>query len=242
MPKLRKSTAAPITTFILTDVRLYREGLEASLASRESLHVVGSGNLCQSTFDELIRVAPDTVIVGDPGLDCDAAIAGLIKRLTKSRFIVIGCSDSEKEVLACARLGIRGVVPLEASLEELVLTLECSARGEFHCSPKATAALARCVAKGTERKRERDSATPLTNRQREIASFIERGQSNKQIARALNIQVSTVKNHVHNILEKLKVTNRVQAAVRLRQNSTVVASLRVPVGPSTSVRDNHQPF
>lgn len=229
----------PITTFILTDVRLYREGLEASLASRETLHVVGSGSFCQGTFDELIHLAPDTVIVGDPGLECADAIAGMLSRLPHSMFVVIGCSDSEKDVLTCAELGVRGVVPLEASLEDLVLTLECAARGEFYCSPKATAALARCIANVAQRNRAHDSATPLTSRERQIASFIEKGQSNKQIARALNIQVSTVKNHVHNILDKLNVANRVQAAVQLRQWSRAAVTLPTSAGRRYLARDSH---
>jgi DNA-binding NarL/FixJ family response regulator len=140
-----------------------------------------------------------------------------IVRLPGSRFVVIGSSDSEAEIVALAALGVSGIVPLDASLEELVLTLTSAARGEFRCSPKATAALARRVASNL-----RNASVPkrltvtLTKREQEIAALIEQGYSNKQIARALDIQLSTVKNHVHKILDKLNVSSRTQAAVHLR--------------------------
>jgi len=88
------------------------------------------------------------------------------------------------------------------------------------CSPKATAALVRRVATETRQMQGMRSALlRLTRREREIAALIERGYSNKDIARALDIQLSTVKNHVHKILDKLDVSNRGQAVACLRHSS-----------------------
>jgi len=167
---------------------LYRDGLAASLANRDGVRVLGCGGFTTESFDLLCNLGPDIVIIGYPSLGCEATMEQLVASIPNSRFVVIGSGDSEPEILAYAALGVSGIVPLDASLEDLILTLKCAARGEFCCSPKATAALARRIARDAGRSQSmRPPSIALTRREREIAGLIERGYSNKQIARALDI-------------------------------------------------------
>ena len=221
-----------LTTYIIANVRLYREGLAASLAGRDGIRVLGCGDFQTDAVNDACRIRPATVIVGYSGPGFGSTMQRLMHCLPQSRFVVVGSGDGESETLACASLGVSGIVALDASLDELVLTLTCAARGEFRCSPKATAALVRHIAADpvAGSPASADSSS-LTRRESEVAALIEQGYSNKQIARMLDIQLSTVKNHVHRILDKLKVSNRSQAAAQLRREPGVITAPASVVGP-----------
>ncbi|HEX7241600.1 MAG TPA: response regulator transcription factor, partial [Longimicrobiaceae bacterium] len=124
--------------------------------------------------------------------------------------------ETEDVVLACAEAGVSGYVSRGASLDDLVGALRSVARGELVCSPHIAGSLFRRVAALSER-REASPAAVLTPREREILGLIDQGLSNKEISRRLRIELSTVKNHVHNLLEKLQVSRRGAAAACLRR-------------------------
>lgn len=116
-------------------------------------------------------------------------------------------------------MGVAGFLPRDATLDDLAHTLTKVARGEAVCSSSVAGALLRRIS--TEAHQRTVTADHLTPREREVLVLIEQGLSNKQIAQRLGIEVRTVKNHVHNLLEKLRVQRRGEAAARLR-------SARVP--------------
>ena len=120
-------------------------------------------------------------------------------------------------MLPLAEAGIAGWVTREASVDDLRATVASAAAGEAVFSPRLAASLLRRVAALASERRVGAQATPLTRRQREILALIDEGLSNKEIARRLSIEVATVKNHVHNILEKLEVTRRAEAAALVRE-------------------------
>jgi DNA-binding NarL/FixJ family response regulator len=127
--------------------------------------------------------------------------------------------DLDLEVLACAEAGVSAYVPSDASMNDLVAAIENLKRGELHCPPRVAASLFRHVASLANKVRHRSGAAALTRREREVLALIDAGLSNKEIAVRLHIETSTVKNHVHNLLEKVQATSRTQAAARLRMQS-----------------------
>jgi len=223
---LEKSAPVPtiypsiqIRVLVVAGVRLYREGMAASLRERKEIQVVGMAG----SFDEAVTLTMALrphVIALDVGVDSSLAIIRTIRaECPSSRVVAFALSESDQEILACAEAGVSGYVSTECSIDELVLSIECAARGELRCAPKTAAVLMQRLATLADSPPKPAAAPSLTIREREIASFIEHGLSNKQIAAKLCIEIATVKNHVHNILDKLNVATRGEAAARLRCNA-----------------------
>jgi DNA-binding NarL/FixJ family response regulator len=123
---------------------------------------------------------------------------------------IVALNVPEAAVIAWAEAGVSGLLEPGVDAAELVQAVETTAGGGTVCSPKLAAVLLRHAGN------HRPASASLTAREREIAALIEQGCSNKEIAERLEIGLPTVKNHVHNILTKLKATRRGQAAAMLR--------------------------
>src|SRR5262249_35072326 len=135
-----------------------------------------------------------------------------------ARIVALAAPEAESEVLACAEAGVSSFVPRDASLDELVNAVECVARGGAVCSPRTTAILLHRIATMTRGLDSTRGLERLTAREQEIMCLLASGRSNKEIARELGIETTTTKNHVHNILEKLKVRRRGEAAAFWRRS------------------------
>jgi two-component system, NarL family, nitrate/nitrite response regulator NarL len=198
-----------VTVFILVQVRLYREGLEQHLGRYHSIEVVGSARSSADALASLRRLRPEILLL-DLGLEASLNFAPVVRgALPETRLIVLGISGASPDVIACAEAGVRGYVTREATLADLVETIERTARGEAVCPPAVTASLLERIAVLANARRDRPHVVDqLTNREVEIVRLIEQGMSNKEIASALCIAVPTVKNHVHNVLSKLNLQRR----------------------------------
>lgn len=204
---------------IVVGIRLYREGLAQLLGAQEGFTVVGTESNGRTAAAQIDQLRPDVALVemGLPDLDAIADVLGA--RSSRIPLVVIGIADSDSEVLACAERGAAGYVTRDASMEELTGTIQRAADGELVCSPRTAGTLIRRVgALAAERKLDRPTVR-LTRREREVAALIGEDLSNKEIATELRIEVATVKNHVHNVLDKLHVHRRAEAA-RLLQHLT----------------------
>jgi DNA-binding NarL/FixJ family response regulator len=139
------------TVFIVSDVRLLREGLALSL-SRQSLAVADAAGLTISPTD-IAAARPDVVLldVGTPG--SLAALLALRHALPDLKIVAIAVSDIKQEVVACAEAGVSGFVSRDGSIQDLVTAVHCAMRNEFLCSPRIAALLfSRAAANGSERK------------------------------------------------------------------------------------------
>jgi DNA-binding NarL/FixJ family response regulator len=214
-----------IRVMVVGDVRLYREGVAASLEHRADIDVVGtarSGDALPFANDcDADIVVLDMATAGS--LDLVRRLAGTIPRM---RVVAFAVEETEHDVLLCAEAGAAAYVPPDGTLDDLVNTIGSVARGELLCSPRIAATLFRALRVQTPEASVDRLALTLTAREREIAPLLERGLSNKEIAAQLNIEVATVKNHVHNLLEKLQVSSRGEAAARLR--SSQLSHSRIP--------------
>jgi DNA-binding NarL/FixJ family response regulator len=137
---------------------------------------------------------------------------------SRPKVIALGMPDQEEMLLEWAEAGVSGFVPRDASVEDLVSTVESAVRGEFHCTAKLAGTLLRRLACRPSAASIWGASERLTPRESEIVGLIDGGLSNKEIAVRLGIEVATVKNHVHNLLEKLRVRRRGEAAARLRSH------------------------
>lgn len=209
------ASAPAIRVMIVSDVRLYREGLARALAAQPEVEV--AENMAEEVLLNLGSqpdiVLADSVIVRTTELAARAADNGV-------RVVAFAVAEEdEDEVLACARVGVAGFVERNATMEELLTTLRTASQGEVHCSPRIARLLVRRVAALTAPGSQPGESLPLTRRQQDIVALIERGLSNKEIATRLGIEVATVKNHVHYVLRKLRVNRRGEAAAVARGSS-----------------------
>jgi DNA-binding NarL/FixJ family response regulator len=148
----------------------------------------------------------------------------------EAKLLVIGLNELESEFLECIELGVSGCLSLDSSLEDLHNHIRALAAGGALCSPKITKFLFSLI---TENACERErlqvlNLTHLTRREREILALIEEGLSNKEISVYLKIELQTVKNHVHNLLDKLQLSNRREAAKYAREKGLIRSIDRVP--------------
>lgn len=200
---------------IISEVRLYREGLARLLRRDKRLDVVGTAGDVPDALESLAGLAepPEAVLLDVPAPAGLEALQRLEPAVPMARIIVLNVSDTDEQgVIAWAEAGVSGLLARDVDVEDVAQAVGTTADGGTVCSPRLAALLLRRAARTAE---DRPVASPLTSREREIAELLE-GLSNKEIAARLQIELPTVKNHVHSILTKLKASRRGQAAAMLR--------------------------
>jgi two-component system, NarL family, nitrate/nitrite response regulator NarL len=206
---------AEIHVVIAADIRIYREGLAEILSRSPHVQVVGEMDSSSLSVESTRALRPDILVIDaaiETGLRTVRALAGSQPSVA---VIVLAPHDSDVEVIEWAEAGVSGYVARDATLGDLLAAIENGARGQATCPPQVVATLLKRVAEVARVTNPRHSAS-LTRRESEIAQLINEGLSNKAIAARLGITLSTVKNHVHNILDKVNATSRGEAVARIR--------------------------
>lgn len=200
--------------FIAVKHGLMRDAIVLSLGLSGTLDVVGS-SAGDGALQQIEMLRPEGLLI-DATLDGATSLAEAVReRLPFARLVILSHENSDQDSLAWARLGISGRVAPNTSLEDLGNALLDSCTGAVRTSPRTGKAFEPRTAVANAKPDLRRSEG-LTARELEILGFLNQGCSNKVIARRLGISNSTVKNHVHNVLEKLGVESRGQAASRFR--------------------------
>jgi two-component system nitrate/nitrite response regulator NarL len=205
-----------IRVLIVADIRFYREGLAGALASRDDLDVVGVADDLEMMRPRIVDLRPDVVLIDQAMPESLAAVRAIHALVPDVKVVALAVPDIDQQVIACAEAGVAGYVPRGAGIAELVFTIQSVSRDELPCSPRVAATLLRRVNALAAGVGPVGSEFHLTARELQILRMLDQGAANKDIARALGIEVATAKNHVHNILEKLGVKRRGEAAARLR--------------------------
>jgi DNA-binding NarL/FixJ family response regulator len=214
---------AVIRILLVDDQALFREGLRTLLSIHPDLEVVGEANNGQEAL-QLAQTLRPTVVLMDlrmPVLDGVAATRRLHETQPDCRVIVLTTFDDDEYVFEGLRAGAIGYLLKDASSEKLVEAIRAAARGESFLQPsvaaKVVAEFTRLADQPPPRPQEQPLIEPLTNRELEILALVATGASNKEIAATLFIAEGTVKNHLTNILGKLGVRDRTQAALKAKE-------------------------
>lgn len=227
---------------VVSGIRLYRDGLAEVLSQEADISVVGALGHEADNLERLDALRADVVLVdlGAPeGLGFLHAVA---QRHPHAKLVALGLPETETHVVACAEAGAAGYVPREATLDDLLRAIRAAEQGEARCSPKVAAGLFRRLARWARSEPGgflEAGEQPLTRREHQVAGLIEQGLSNKEIAVRLGIELATVKNHVHNLLEKLRVHRRGEAAARLRRRATNMPTGELARRPSVQSSPPH---
>jgi DNA-binding NarL/FixJ family response regulator len=211
-----------IRVLLVDDQALFREGLETLLSVHKDLQIVGHASNGQEALEVAIKVEPHVVLmdVRMPIMDGVRATRLLKEALPQCRVIVLTTFDDDEYIFDTLRMGAMGYLLKDVASAELVEAIRAVSRGESILEPSVAA---KVIAEFTRVSRLVPSVQmdqlidPLSERELEILGWIARGASNKEIADHLFIAEGTVKNHVTNILGKLDVRDRTQAALKARE-------------------------
>lgn len=209
------SRPPPVRVLLVADVRLVRDALARCFPPRGPLGLVAAvGHRDAALACARERRPPPDVVLMDMRIPDGAELAQALTEASPAlKLVGFGLPETEDNVLVYAGAGFAGYVPREASTEELVDVLQGVARGEVRYSRRVTATLLQRLASVVL---PNGGPVQLTPRESEIARLIDDGLSNREIAGRLAIEIATVKHHVHNLLEKLRVSRRGEAVARLR--------------------------
>jgi two-component system, NarL family, response regulator LiaR len=202
---------------IIDDHAVVRQGLRFLLAQQPDIEVVGEGKDGTQAIMLVAEQLPDVVLLDllMPKMDGITAIRE-IRRITPTTQIVILTSYAEDgQIYEAIKAGAISYLLKDASPEELVAAVRAAARGEGILSPLIATRLLR------EMRQQHPPLHELTLREREVLTFLARGRSNAEIANELSIGEGTVKTHVSNILTKLHLADRTQAAIYALQQRLI---------------------
>ena len=198
---------------LVAAVRLYRDGLAATLSRFPHLIVTGTAGKRADAVELIERTHPDMGVIDVALDDARGLFSDVQAQMPATRLLAFGINEDISAIIDCAEVGAAGYVTVDASIEDLVAAIERTVAGELMCSPRVTAALFRRISDPSDPSL-RAGKDALTVREGQVLALLPRGLTNKEIGSALKISEATVKNHVHHLLEKLNVGSRAQAVAR----------------------------
>src|SRR5215813_8169928 len=214
----------PIKILLVDDQPLFREGLRTLLSIHSDFEVVGEAGNGQEAII-LVRSTGASVVLMDlqmPILDGVEATRRLHNEQPDCRVIVLTTFDDDEMVFDGLRAGAVGYLLKDAPSEKLAEAIRVAARGETFLQPSVAAKVVAEFARLNNRKLTVTAALePLSARELEVLRLIGQGASNREIADALFLAEGTVKNYVTNILDKLDVRDRTQAALKARESDLI---------------------
>jgi len=210
----------PIKILLVDDQPLFREGLRTLLSVHSDFEIIGEAGDGEEAIS-LVRSHRPAVVLMDlqmPVLDGVAATRRLHEEQPDCRVIVLTTFDDDEMVFDGLRAGAVGYLLKDAPSEKLAEAIRVAARGETFLQPSVAAKVVAEFARLTRKTAEPSSSLiePLSERELEILRLIANGASNREIADTLFLAEGTVKNHVTNMLGKLGVRDRTQAAIKAK--------------------------
>lgn len=201
------------TVMLVDDHPLLRKGLRQLLAFEAEFEVVAEAGSGAEALASAPELDPDLIILdlNMQGMDGLETLKRLRDEGVTSRIVMLTVSDSNEDVIKAIGLGADGYLLKDSDPDELLEQIKKAASGKMVLSDAVNAALATAIRRPAEKPAA--DINSLTNREYEILSLIAKGQSNKLIARELDISDGTVKVHVKHLLKKLNLRSRVEAAV-----------------------------
>jgi DNA-binding NarL/FixJ family response regulator len=205
---------APVRVLIVDDNCVVRHAVAHALAADGAFHVVGTTGLGQDApLSAIETTTPDVVLMPALARHTIDLTHAITRRFSGIRVVVLGVKDDPAAVTDAIEAGAVGYVPEEASVEECRETLRLVADGETRLDTRVAASVVGRLAAlaSVRRADERARNARLTPRETEILGLVAEGMTNKEIAAQLHVEEQTVKNHVHNVLERLGLRRRHEA-------------------------------
>jgi len=207
----------PVKVLVVDDHTLFRRGIAAVLADQESLEVVGEALDGLEAIEKAKKIVPDVILMDLNMPNCSGleATQALQTEMPQVNILVLTVSDKESDLFAAIKFGAKGYLLKNTEPEELIHAIFHIAQGGVIISPlMATKLLTEFqdLRAGVERESTEEAEANLSPREGEVLQLVAQGATNKEIGDSLFISENTVKTHLRNIMDKLHLANRSQAA------------------------------
>ncbi|SEH22599.1 response regulator transcription factor [Rhizobium sp. NFR12] len=208
---------APTRIAVIDDHPLFREGVIRSLSEMEGFEIVAEGGSKGEALHIVEHIRPDVMLmdISMPGNGLQA-VAGAVEAWPPIKIVMLTVSEANEDIAGALKLGAKGYVLKGIGSRELADVVRTVASGEPYLAPSLSARLLAGMAKERENAAKQDLMAELTDREQEVLNLVASGLSNKRVAQLLDLHEKTVKHHMTRILSKLKVSNRTEAALALR--------------------------
>jgi DNA-binding NarL/FixJ family response regulator len=214
-PKADAPGQRPVRVFVVDDHTVVRRGLQAYLETVDDMEVIGEAAEGREALDGIAALVaagrPPDVVLMDllmPGMDGVTATGAITQRYPEMEVVAMTSFAEADKVQGALRAGAAGYLLKDAEADEVTTAIRAARRGEVHLDPAIAKQLTRSLVASKPQ-----TVTALTDREREILVLVAQGLSNQQIADALVISERTARTHVSNILSKLGLASRTQAAL-----------------------------
>jgi DNA-binding NarL/FixJ family response regulator len=214
-PEADEPGQRPVRVFVVDDHTVVRRGLQAYLETVDDMEVIGEAAEGREALDGIAALVaagrPPDVVLMDllmPGMDGVTATGAITQRYPEMEVVAMTSFAEADKVQGALRAGAAGYLLKDAEADEVTTAIRAARRGEVHLDPAIAKQLTRSLVASKPQ-----TVTALTDREREILVLVAQGLSNQQIADALVISERTARTHVSNILSKLGLASRTQAAL-----------------------------
>lgn len=202
------------SVFLLAENRLLREALARILSKKADIEVVGARSYSATVLSTIMTAPPDVVLFNPvEARSCLSFLAALREALPGARVVLIGMELNSELFIQSVREGIAGYMLVDATAAEIVAVVRSVIRGGTVCPPELCQILFRYVAgrRGSFPNFAAKHELGLTRREQQLVGMVSRGSTNKEIAQELGLSEQTVKNHIHRMLRKVGVSDRLEA-------------------------------
>src|SRR5580692_4649302 len=219
-PEIIEKKKTMVRILIADDHPIVRDGLKKLLLLEDDFDIVGEAGDGREVLERVRELDPDVLLLDlrMPNLDGLATLQALQTTNKRTRVIILTASEDKNEFVQAMKLGCSGIVLKQTAPDLIVKSIRKVHSGEIWLDSHTTAAVMRQFSTGLEgsggagggKGRER---SPLSTREREIVALVAQGYKNKEMAEKMFISEQTVKNHLHNIFDKLGVSDRLELAL-----------------------------
>jgi len=229
---------AMVRVLIVDDQRLMREGIASLLQIQDGIEIAGTAANGQEALEQALRQQPDVILmdVRMPVLDGVAATEQILQQLPTCKILMLTTFDDDAYILDALRVGASGYLLKDLPARDLAQAIQAVHRGIYQLDPSVAGHLKALLSQSRVAQEDRQAygvpsapgtgtsaaspsgMTELTERERAVLRLIAKGATNREIAEALVISEGTVKNHISNILGRLNLRDRTQAAIYARDH------------------------